>query len=254
MRRSLLPAARFAAARFALLAACLPAPSVAAGWEAARFEPPAKTETATSEEGKMSGEGKQITCTTYRDLMVRESDTDTPDPEDATLVPLANGAAPACAAAPGPGARILATAGQRFLGRTGGFLVFEQASTNGTVPFAVLDAGTGRTLIRDTTAEAGIDSFAVADGTLRLGFQRGVQGACSIPKHGARCWARIARDGPLPPAVAALPAPVKACAGSYRAGKAPKDTLSIVSFPVRLTGTAPPTVEAGGPVRCAPTP
>ncbi|MFD0938915.1 hypothetical protein ACFQ12_27460, partial [Methylobacterium trifolii] len=99
MRRSLLPAARFA-----LLAACLPAPSVAAGWEAARFEPPAKTETATatSGEGKMSGEGKQITCTTYRDLMVRESDTDTPDPENATLVPLANGAAPACAAAPGP--------------------------------------------------------------------------------------------------------------------------------------------------------
>ncbi len=183
MSRSLLPAARFAAAHFALLAACLPASSVAAGWEAARFEPPAKTGTATSGEGKMSGEGKQITCATYRDLMVRESDTDTPDLEDATLVPLANGAAPACAAAPGPGARILATVGQRFLGRTGGFLVFEQASTNGTVPFAVLDAGTGRTLIQDTTAEA-----------------------------------------------------------------------SIVSFPVRLTATAPPTVAADGPVRCVPTP
>ncbi|WP_244478449.1 hypothetical protein [Methylobacterium sp. Leaf113] len=130
----------------------------------------------------------------------------------------------------------------------------EQASTNGTVSLAVLDAGTGRILIRDTTAEAGIDSFAVADGTVRLGFQRGVQGACSIPKHGAACWMRIARDGVLPSAVAALPAPVKACAETYRAGRAPKDTLSIVSFPVRLTGTAPPTVEASGPVRCVPTP
>ncbi|MCJ2081814.1 hypothetical protein [Methylobacterium sp. J-090] len=243
MKRSLLPAARFV-----LLAACLPAPSVAAGWEAARFEPPAKTATATS------GEGKQITYTIYGNLMVRESDTNAPDPEDATLVPLAHGAAPACTAAPGPGAHILATAGQRFLGRTGGFLVFELASTNGTVPFAVLDAGTGRTLIQDTIAEAGIDSFAVADGTLQLGFQRGVQGVCSIPKHWAACWARIARDGPLPSAVAALPAPMKACAESYRAGKAPKDTPSIVSFPVRLTGTAPPTVAADGPVRCVPTP
>ena len=253
MRRSLLPAARFAA-RFALLAACLPAPSVAAGWVAARFELPAKTETATSGEGKMSGEGKQITCTTYRDLMVRESDTDTPDPEDATLVPRRGGAPPPRAPPPGPGGRKQANPRPRVRGPTGGVQGMEQASTNGTVPFAVLDAGTGRTLIRDTTAEAGIDTFAVADGTLRLGFQRGVQGACSIPKHAAACWARIARDGPLPPAVAALPAPVKACAGSYRAGKAPKDTPSIVSFPVRLTGTAPPTVEAGGPVRCAPTP
>lgn len=237
------------AARLALLAACLaPRQIAAAGWEAVRFDPPAKTETATT------GEGKQVTCTTYHDLRVRESDTDTPDPEDATLLPPANGASPACSAASGPGARTLATAGQRFLGRTGGFLVFEQASTNGTVPFAVLDAGTGRTLIRDVTAEAGIDTFAVADGILRLGFHRGVQGACSIPKHGAACWTRIAHDARLPPAVAALPAPVKACAESYRAGKAPTDAPSIVSFPVRLTGIGHPTVEAVGPVRCAPTP
>lgn len=233
----------------AVLAALIAAgPATAEGWDAARFDPPGKVETTTDVAAK------QITCTIYADLVVRESDTDTPDPEDATLVPLSGRAAPDCAAAPGPKAVKLATGGQRFLGRQAGFLVFEQASTNGTMPFAVLDAATGRTLFEDATTYEGVDSVAVDGATLQLAFRRGVQGACSIPKQGAACWARIVRETKMPASVAALPAPVEACAAAYRADKAPRDADSIVFFPVRLAWTGSLAVAASGPVQCRPTP
>lgn len=223
-------------------------PTVAEGWDVARFDPPRTVGTATD------AAGKQITCTIYADLVVRESDTDTPDPEDAALIPLSGGTAPDCAAAPGPAARKLATGGQRFLGRRSGFLVFEQASTNGTMPFAVLDAASGHTLFEDTTTYDGIDSFSVADDGLRIAFRRGVQADCSIPKQGAACWARIIREEKLPEPIATLPSPAKACTAAYRAGKAPMDTQSIVYFPVRLGWTDRFSVEAAGPVQCRPTP
>ncbi|MGU3664915.1 hypothetical protein ACLBX9_12080 [Methylobacterium sp. A49B] len=233
-------------AAFAMVLAADPA--VAEGWEAVRFDPPRKVETATDVAGK------QITCTIYADLMVRESDTDTPDPEDAALIPLSGGREPNCAVAPGPAARKLATGGQRFLGRRARFLVFEQASTNGTMPFAVLDAASGRTLFVDTTTYEGIDSFAVADDGLRIAFRRGVQADCSIPKQGAACWARIVREEKLPEPIATLTVPSKVCTAAYRTGKAPRDTLSIVYFPVRLAWTGRLSVEAAGPVQCRPTP
>ncbi|OAH22449.1 hypothetical protein LPC10_00980 [Methylorubrum sp. B1-46] len=232
----------------AILAAVSVAPTAAEGWGAARFDPPKTIETATD------AQGRQITCTVYPDLVIRESDTDTPAPEDAALIPIRGGPPVACRAVPGPSARRLETGGQRFLGRADGFLVFEDASTNGTMPFAVIDAATGRRLFTDTSTYDGIDRFAVEGGVLRLGFRRGVQGACSIPQQGAACWARIVREEKLPPPVAALPGPAKACAEAYRVGKAPKDTQSIVSFPVRLVWTGSLMVEADGPVRCLPTP
>lgn len=236
-------------ARVALLVASFAAaPAVAEGWNAARFDPPAKVETA------MDAEGRQITCTRYPDLVIRESDTDTPEPGDAALIPIRGGPPVDCRAAPGIDARRLETGAQRFIGRADGFLVFEDASTNGTMPFAVIDAGIGRRLFTDTTTYDGIDRFAAEGPTLRLGFRRGVQGACSIPKGGAACWARIVREEKIPAPVATLPVPAKACAEAYRAGKAPRDTPSIVSFPVRLVWSGSLTVEADGPVRCLPTP
>ncbi|KQQ18511.1 hypothetical protein ASF53_24325 [Methylobacterium sp. Leaf123] len=233
---------------FAALSVGLLAPAAAEGWNAARFDPPAKVETARD------AEEREITCTFYPDLVIRESDTGTPEPEAAALIPIRGGPPVACRAAPGPSARRLETGGQRFIGRADGFLVFEDASTNGTMPFAVIDAGTGRTLFTDTTTYDGIDSFAAEGATLRLGFRRGVQAPCAIPKGGAACWAQIVREEKLPAPVAALPAPAKACAQAYRAGKAPKDVPSIVSFPVRLVWTNSLTVEADGPVQCLPTP
>ncbi|CAO4195173.1 hypothetical protein [Methylorubrum extorquens] len=233
---------------FVALSVGLLAPAAAEGWNAARFDPPAKVETATD------AEGREITCTFYPDLVIRESETGTPEPGDAALIPIRGGPPVACRAAPGASARRLETGGQRFIGRADGFLVFEDASTNGTMPFAVIDAGTGRRLFTDTTTYDGIDSFAAEGATLRLSFRRGVQAPCSIPRGGAACWARIVREDKLPAPVAALPVPAKACAQAYRAGKAPKDTPSIVSFPVRLVWTGRLAVEADGPVRCLPTP
>lgn len=74
-----------------------------------------------------------------------------------------------------------------------------------------------------------------------------MQGTCPIPQGGAACWARVAREEKIPAPVAALPVPAKVRAEAYRAGKAPMDTPSIVSFPVRLVGTGSLAVEADGP-------
>ncbi|WP_331327943.1 hypothetical protein [Methylobacterium fujisawaense] len=213
----------------------------------ARFDPPRTVGIATD------AAGKQIACTVYGDLVVRESDTDMPDPEDAALIRLPAGEASDCAAAPGPAARKLATGGQRFLGLRAGFLVFEQASTNGMIPFAVLDAASGRTLSEDTTTYEGIDSFSVEDDGLRIAFRRRVQADCSIPKQDAACWKRIVREANILELIAALPTPVKACA-AYRIGKTPRDADSIVYFPVRLAWTGSRAVAASGPVQCRPTP
>ena len=188
--------------------------------------------------------------------MVRERDTDTPDPDAAFLVRIDGGAPPACKASPGPAARRLETGGQRFLGRHASYLFFEEASTHGVVPFTVLDVATGRELLSDSTADSGVSTFSVENGALRLGFKRGVNGGCSIPKQGAACWARIAREEKLPEAVVKPGPPTRACAEAYRAGKAPKDAESIVLFDVSLTwtGASPAVVQASGPVGCRPTP
>lgn len=218
--------------------------------EIAHFEPPLKTEKVTE---RAAGEpDREITCTRYADLVVRQRDTDSSDPDDAILIPVKAGSSIDCKRAPGPEAHKIEVSGMIFMGRNGTFLFFEEADTNGIFPFVVFDAGTGRKLFEDASGYDGIDTFANENGTLKLGFRRAVRVDCSIPKQGAACWTRILREEPVPQPVAALAAPIKACADAYRSDKAPKDSESIVSFDVRLvwTGGGPLEVQASGPLRC----
>jgi hypothetical protein len=233
----------------------VPRASGAKEWsEVAHFDKPAKVEKAAQHS---AGEpDREITCTIYPDLVVRQRDTDSSDPDDATLIPIRAGVPFDCKRDAGPEAIKLEISGMNFLGRRGPFLLFEEADTNGVLPFRVFDAGTGRKLFEDAAGYDGIDAFAVDNGGLRMGFRRAVRVACSIPKHGGACWSHIVREEKVPEPVASLPAPTKLCADAYRAGKAPKESESIITFDVRLawSGTGPLDVKATGPLGCEPTP
>jgi hypothetical protein len=228
-----------------------PSPALPAGWDVVKFDDPVKVQTSTGQSGDATG--KKIVCTIYPDVIVRESDIDTPDPGDSTLVRTTMGASPDCLGKPGSSAIGLATSGQRFLGRRGNFLFFEQADTNGVLPFSVFDAGTGQKLFEDATTYEGIGSFSFEPGILRLRFLRGVLGSCSIVKNGSSCWSKIADEEKLPETIAALQTPTETCEQAYKSEGAPDDADSIVSFRVTLVWDRTLDLQASGPLNCRPT-
>jgi hypothetical protein len=199
----------------------------------------------------------QITCTYYADLMVRETGTDSPDPNDATLVPLTKGAPrPGCSAASLPGAIALKTEGYALEGRKGGFLIWDVSDPNGAEPFMVMDARTGRSLFEDGLSPSlGLRrTAALQNGVLRLTYTRGVNAPCSIAQDAQGCWSKLVAAGGVPKTMTALTRAPSACLAAYR--HTPKDDPSVVTYTVDMTldsgGAA--TVLAHGAVECQPQP
>jgi hypothetical protein len=200
----------------------------------------------------------QITCTYYRDLMVRESGTDTPDPNDSTLVPIAAASPrPACDATHHSGETTLKTQGYSFAGRKSGFLLFSATDPNGAIPFMVLDAGSGKIIFQDgTPADRGIQAIAVENGALHLRYTHGFNASCSIMQDAAGCWSRLVTEGKVPPGMAQSVPSSKLCAASYKADRATPDDPSVVSYAVdtMVDSTGNARVVPRGPVGCAPVP
>ncbi len=174
----------------------------------------------------------ELFCTYYPDLMIRQSGTDTPAPNAATIIP---GAHPPCDAGHAAGEIALKTANFSLDGRKGRFLVFSQTDPNGAVPFMVLDIESGgRVIYTDgTAADRGIHSAAVENGGLRLRYTRGFNAPCSIMQDAAGCWAKLTAEGRVPKTLAA-PSP-QACAAAYRAAKAGADDPSVITYDVDMT-------------------
>jgi hypothetical protein len=231
------------------------APPSASGWTP---DPVQRTQVI---KGRRDGTGGEVRCTFYADLLVRESDTDTPSSEDALLV-RAGRTRPACNARPTAGVR-LKTAGFGLVGRAGPFLLFQQSSSHGSVPFVVVDTRTGRTVIEEIS-DAGIDDpgamriIKAEPGAITLAFRRGFNAPCSIIANPAKCWKSIAGDRvtAMPRAVARFTAPVPACARSYRKASAPADNPSVITYPAQVSWTASQgkRVTGSGPVDCWPLP
>ncbi|WP_260599975.1 hypothetical protein [Sphingomonas endolithica] len=206
-------------------------------------------------------EGGEISCTFYRDFMVRVPGTDTPSPGDALLVRA--GKTPPICSARQPAGVSLKTGGYAFLGRTGIYLFFEEADSNGSVAFAVLDSRTGRTIIDDVTPDgiadpSSIHSIAATPETLKLAFRRALNAQCSVLARPGPCWREItgSKDNDVPPAIARLAPPAQACARSYRAAGIPNDDPSIITYEVQVSWTqgGGRRVQAAGPVGCLPMP
>jgi hypothetical protein len=230
----------------------------AGGREAALFEHPARVQTVKAKSADdPTGE---ITCTTYADLMIRETGTDTPDPGAASLVRIAAGAKrPVCGRTPPPGSAPLKTEGQSLLGRKGGFLVFGDTDPNGAVSFQVLAASNGRRIFTDAKTDNGFTAVGLKDGALHLVYRRGFNASCSLVKNAASCWVSLVRQGAIPPEMAKSPPAAKACAAAYAKDQprpAPADDPSIVTYALDITLDASGKVKVNshGAAACEPMP
>jgi len=198
----------------------------------------------------------QIECTYYRDFMLRETGTDTPDPNDATLVPIAIGAPrPPCDMAESANLLTLKTEGYSYVGRKDHFLLFSATDPNGAVPFMLLDIGDGKVIFEDATLpDRSIQTVVLDNGTLHLGYKRAFNASCSLLQDPASCWSRLVADRKIPNGLA-QPSP-DLCAVAYKEEQAPVEDPSIVSYAVDTTIDASGQVRttAHGTIGCAPMP
>lgn len=200
----------------------------------------------------------QLVCTFYRDLMIRESGTDTPAPNAAVVIPLSTAQArPACDATHRDNEVALKTEGFSFIGRKDQFLLFSATDPNGAVPFMVIDAGRGRVVFEDgTPADRGLQAITVDHGNLHLRYRRAFNAPCSIMQNTTACWAQLIAAGKLPHSMEqSVPSP-QLCAASYKADKAPPDDPSIIAYDVEtvVDSAGQAQVTPRGPVSCAPVP
>jgi len=200
----------------------------------------------------------QLVCTFYKDLMIRESGTDTPAPNAAVVLPLSTGQArPACDATHRSSEVALKTEGFSYVGRKDHFLLFSAADPNGAVPFMVLDAGSGRIVFEDgTPADRGLQAIAVEQGNLHLRYRRAFNAPCSIMQNATTCWSQLIAAGKLPQSMEqSVPSP-RLCAASYKADKAPANDPSIIAYDVEtvVDAAGQAQVTPRGPVSCTPVP
>ena len=236
------------------IACCLSSPACAADLKP-DFDRPLATQRIKARSG--ADPAWPWICTTYKDLMLREDGSDTPAPDNATLVALNQVGRLACSKQVMAGQITLDTEGFVFEGRKGGFLVFTLVDINGFMPSRVLHAGTGAVLFRDSMAiNNGITSVALDGPALRLSYRRSIEGSCGLPKGGAACWASIVTAAAIPFEIATIGPPMQACAASYRRGKAPAEDPSIVSYNVTLTldPTGAAKTTASRKIGCEPMP
>jgi hypothetical protein len=212
----------------------------------------------------------EVTCTYYRDFMVRETGTDGPAPGPASIIPVSDASrGPLCNAAQAARAVSLKTAYYGLTGRKGPFLFFSETDPNGAVAFLIVTAATGRVIHSDGmlagyTADDGkvidctLHSVALEDSALHLRFTRAFNGSCSIAKDGATCWARMAREGKIPRSLAQSPPPTEACATAYRKQQLPADDPdpSEIHYDVDVTldQSGRMRVNARGAIGCEPMP
>lgn len=159
-------------------------------------------------------------CSLYAGFAVKEFDEHQPDGSVISVVPLAPDTGRfACDRALVAGERLLNDGHAAvLLGLRGRFMLLTLAGSGGPAPFAVLDITSGRRVFEDAfDGRDELRRFDLAHGRLTISYMRGVSGRCSILAGGAACWARIAQDATLPPAIRALPPPIAACRAGYRA-------------------------------------
>jgi hypothetical protein len=192
----------------------------------------------------------EVRCTYYPDFMIRVI-ADGPTAQKAGLV---RGANPPCGAKRAPGEVMLDTDDMAFEGRKGPALLFSAMDPHGSVPFVVIDAQSGKTLLKDSTSSGpgpGVQALAFDQGGLRLRYRRAFNAPCSILQNARGCWAQIVKDGLVPQDMAQqVPAP-QICEAAYKKVQSPRDNSSIVIYQTEVivfsTGT---TIVSRGPVGC----
>jgi hypothetical protein len=230
-----------------VLGISLCAPVVTQAQTPDQFDKPASVRTIKPK----PDDSTEIRCTYFPDLMVRETQ-DGPSSENAVLV--RNAKAP-CTAKSGPAEIILDTNGMTLDGRRGAFLLFSDLDPHGATGFVIIDATSGKILLRDAAlSNPVLQNLALANGTLRLRYKRGINAPCSLMENAQGCWAQLAKEGSIPAEMKAPSAAI--CADAYARDKAPRDNPSIVVYAteVAIDAAGGTKVLSRGTVECEPLP
>ena len=162
---------------------------------------------AIGEDG--SDPDKAMRCTYFSDLLIRETQTNSPGFGPTFLTPREAGSArPACTASLSVRATRLATSSQGLIGRKSGFLFFSATDAPGSEPFEVYRARDGKSLYTDTREPDHWKFLTVAGDALTFSYMRAVDGTCSIPQNGVVCWNKIIKASKFVRAIASQPAPI----------------------------------------------
>jgi hypothetical protein len=197
-----------------------------------------------------------IDCVWYADLMVRATGTDSPDPDDATLTPIpAGGAKPDCKTAPGAGAITLKTAGFAFVGRKGGFLIWDASDPNGAEGFMVMNTS-GKILFTDALSpNPGLVRTASLDGgVLHLKYTRGYNAACSLMQDAPGCWAKLVAAGAVDASAPPMDKAPASCRGAYKGVDATDPSIVVFTTEVTVDADGASAVVSRGQANCLPQP
>jgi hypothetical protein len=203
------------------------------------------------------GPAGAVRCFRYGTFFVKEVDYGEHGDDHIAVAPIAKRApAPACQLRVGKREVALPSSAESyFLGAKGRF-GFVQSTTgqDGTL-FAIHDLARGAILHADQMALGSVPAgLVLADGTLSIDYVRSVSGSCSIPAGGAACWARIATEAGLPPAIAAALPPLALCRAGYAAARAARGEASVLNYRVSLTidATGRRQLRSGAITACRP--
>jgi hypothetical protein len=222
---------------------------------AALFDAPVATKIVPAKPSP--NQGGEMICTYYGDFMIREVSTDSPAPEAATIIPVSVGSSrPACGMEHVANEIPLKSANYSFVGRKGPFLLFSETDANGSTGFIVLDATIGKVIYTDSMGGEMIKSVSLENGVLHFRFTRGSNGSCSLIKDKDICWAKMAKEGTIPRALAERLPPVQACITAYQKYNTPPDDPSIVTYDVETTLSTAGKINiiSRGTVGCSPVP
>lgn len=209
----------------------------------------------------MRGYRNRLSCYFYLTFVVMEYDEGQKGAEWHAIVPIQNGIAPACIEPDKPGQKIIKHEwGGYFKGVKENLVFFDAADgTDGGIPFAVYDSGTGKKIFEDSAYESRgsrgykkvVDaSFnrlrfsKTSDGRLSLRYLRVIEADCDLHAEKAACWQKIKKELGL------KNAQVPICT-DYEGKPAPWPSAIAYRVEVSLY-PQPSTSRVAGPVECWP--
>ena len=158
---------------------------------------------------------RQVSCFYYRSIVVKQVDYGEVGAERLALLPVVSGNARPCRAVSEANEHVISSDSWSgyFKGVKSEYAFFDAPEgTNGGLGFMVMRVY-GRKPLFEDTAQHGIESMDIQEGTLRLRYQRVFAANCSVVSAGAACRDRLTRD------TGVTDASLSACAQGYQAAK-----------------------------------
>lgn len=229
------------------------------GSAADSFDPPLKKQVLDFGPSPfVSGYRIKLSCFFYPSFVVKQFDEGEKGAEWLAIAPVEKGIQP-CANSHSANEKVIDPKewSGYFKGGKGNLVFFDaDDGTDGGLPFAIYDAGTGKKIFEDSAYDASMWSKkpaaspfnwlrGLAGGAqFHLQYLRVAEAGCDLHLHRASCWRQVEKKFGLKPA----PAPV--CSGYERITTRYE---SSVAYPVEVwLFPQPATKTIGGPVKCWP--